>query len=270
MDILKLNYSRDNIIDISALRRNERKLQAGLIAPSIENVHTEIAIEHDAEPIKNMEDIIAISKHLISHKRYRDNMLFIVGINFGLRVSDLRVLRFSNLINDNLTFKDSFPVFEKKTRNTRKRKKNRYITINNAVIEAVTLYLENTPNIRLSDFLFRSISNNGSSINEPLRVQSINCILKNIANEMNLNIRVSSHTLRKTFCYHQMLMSHNDSRKLLLLQKMLNHSSPVQTLDYIGITNEEIEEAYRKLNLGSSRYSYLVDSHIEEYDEFIC
>ena len=66
-----------------------------------------------------------------------------------------------------------------------------------------------------------------------------------------------------------MLMSHNDSRKLLLLQKMLNHSSPVQTLDYIGITNEEIEEAYRKLNLGSVRHSYLVDSSIEEYEDLV-
>lgn len=269
MAILKLDYSRSNIIDVSALRRNERKLQDGLIAPAVEYNTEELAVEHDAEPIKNMDDIIAISRHLISQKRYRDNMLFIVGINFGLRVSDLRMLRFSNLINDNLTFKDSFPVFEKKTRNTRKRRKNRHITINNAVIEAVTLYLENTQNVRLSDYMFRSVSRNGGNINEPLRVQSINCILKSIANEMDLNIRVSSHTLRKTFCYHQMLMSHNDSRKLLLLQKMLNHSSPVQTLDYIGITNEEIEEAYRKLNLGSVRHSYLVDSSIEEYEDLV-
>ena len=65
-------------------------------------------------------------------------------------------------------------------------------------------------------------------------------------------------------------MSHNDSRKLLLLQKMLNHSSPVQTLDYIGITNEEIEEAYRSLNLGSAKHSYLVDSSIEEYEDLAC
>lgn len=269
MSVINLDYYKNNIIDVSSLRRNNRKLQANLIAPATESIQEEVVIEHDAEPIKNMDDIIAISKYLISNNRYRDNMLFIVGINFGLRVSDLRMLRFSNLINDNLTFKDSFPVFEKKTRNTRKKKKNRYITINNAVIESVTLFLENTPNVRLSDFMFRSNSNNGCNTNEALSIQSINRILKSIANEMNLNIRVSSHTLRKTFCYHQMLMSNNDSRKLLLLQKMLNHSSPVQTLDYIGITSEEIEEAYRKLNLGSIDYSYLVDSDIKEYENYV-
>lgn len=61
-----------------------------------------------------------------------------------------------------------------------------------------------------------------------------------------------------------MVMSNNDSRKLLLLQKMLNHSSPAQTLDYIGITSEEIEEAYKALNLGGRTRNYLVDSNLVE------
>ena len=61
-----------------------------------------------------------------------------------------------------------------------------------------------------------------------------------------------------------MVMSNNDSRKLLLLQKMLNHSSPAQTLDYIGITSEEIEEAYKTLNLGGRTRNYLVDSNLVE------
>lgn len=257
----------NNVIDINSLREGTgRKLAAGLISPAVENTGCELAPEHAAEPIKSMDDIFRISQFLIDNGRYRDNMLFIVGINFGLRASDLRMLRFSNLINDNCTFRDSFPVFEKKTRNTRKRKKNRYITINNAVIEAVTLYLENTPGVRLSDFMFRSLSNRGGSLNQPLTVRAIDMILKGIANDLDLNVRMSTHTLRKTFCYHQMLLSHNDSRKLLLLQKMLNHSSPAQTLDYIGITCEEIEDAYRSLNLGSRKYNYLIDSNISEKD----
>ena len=132
-------------IDLTKIRQSaNRRLADGLIAPAVEQTACEIAPEHAADPIKSMDDIMHISEYLISKGRFRDNILFIVGINFGLRVSDLRMLRFSNLINDNCTFRDSFPVFEKKTRNTRKRKKNRYITINTAVIEAVTLYLENT------------------------------------------------------------------------------------------------------------------------------
>lgn len=260
----------DKIIDIAALRRNERVLKAGLIAPATETVKCEFAPEHTSEPIKSLDDISRISKYLISAGRYRDNMLFIVGINFGLRVSDLRMLRFSNLINDNFMFKDSFPVFEKKTRNTRKKRKNRYITINTAVIEAVTLYLENTPNVRLSDYMFRSVSNNGYKDNEPLSVKSIDRILKGIAKDLNISAKISTHSMRKTFGYHQMVMSNNDGRKLLLLQKIFNHSSPEQTLDYIGITGEEIEEAYKKLNLGSTHHNYLVDSNILESEDVVC
>lgn len=265
MNVLNLDTRR--VITVSELKKNTRKLEYGVIAPAKEEIPCELAPEHAAEPIKSMDDIFKISKYLISQKRYRDNMLFIVGINFGLRVSDLRMLRFSHLINDNLTFKDSFAVFEKKTRNTRKRKKNRYITINHAVVEAVTLYLEHTEGVCLSDYMFRSESNRGSNKNEPLSVKSIDRILKNIATDLDLNVKMSTHTLRKTFCYHQMVMSHNDSRKLLLLQKMLNHSSPAQTLDYIGITTEEIDKAYKQLNLGSTSYNYLIDSSIDEVED---
>lgn len=263
MAILHHDFTPANIINVTALQRT-RRLTEGMIAPADTEVRSELAEEHDAEPIKDASDLIRISEYLIENGRYRDNMLFIIGINFGLRISDLRMLQFAHLINDNLTFKDRFPVFEIKTRNTRKRKKNRYITINDAVIDAITLFLEHTPGVSLSDFLFRSASNNGSSVNQPISIRSINRILKGIANDLGLNMRVSTHTLRKTFCYHQMLISHNDSRKLLLLQKMLGHSSPVQTLDYIGITAEEIDEAYRTLNLGSKKYTGIVDSTIME------
>lgn len=266
MAIITVDFksASSGVIDVSALRQSSLKLSAGLIAPAKEDVEVETVVEHAAEPIKSLEDIQRISDYLKSKGRYRDNMLFVVGINFGLRISDLLPLRFSQLINDNFTFKDRFPVFEKKTRNTRKIKKNRYVTINYAVREAVTLYLENTPGVCLSDYLFKCEGNRGKNLGKPLLRQSVDEILKNIAKELDLNIRMSTHTLRKTFAYHQMVMSGNDPRKLLLLQKMFNHSTAAQTLDYIGITSEEIDEAYRNLNLGSSTANYLVDSGIVE------
>lgn len=254
----------NDAIDISAIQRSCRKLQAGLISPAIEEIHTELAKEHAAEPIKSMEEILRICDFLVENKRYRDNMLFIVGINFGLRISDLRTLRFTHIINDDFTFRDNFPILEKKTKSTRKHQRNRYITINTAVVEAVTLYLENTPGMRLSDYMFRSSSNNGSKENKPLSKQACDSILKGIARDLGLGNRMATHSLRKTFAYHQMVMSGNDPRKLLLLQKMFGHSTAAQTLDYIGITSEEIDEAYRKLNLGSATCHYLIDSNLGE------
>lgn len=256
-----------NLINVSQLRQGaERRLSPELISPAREDVSDEVYAEHSAEPIKSLDDIARIQKYLLDNYRYRDNMLFIVGINFGLRISDLKTLRFANLITDDFTFRDKFPIFEKKTRNTRRHKKNRYITINRAVIEAVTIYLEHTPGVCLSDYLFRSEATNDAGKNVPLANWSVNRILKGIARDLDLDIRMSTHTLRKTFCYHQMMMSHNDPRKLLLLQKMLNHSSPAQTLEYIGLTQEEIEDEYRKLNLGASNYNYLIDTRIGECD----
>lgn len=267
-EVIVYDFTSRKAIDVNAIKRSTRKLQAGLIAPASETVTEELAAEHTSEPIKSMDDIMRISDYLIRNERYRDNMLFIVGINFGLRVSDLRLLRFSNLINDNFTFKDRFPVFEQKTRNTRKKKKNRYISINEAVIDAVTLYLEHTSGVCLSDYMFRSESNNGKNSNEPIHRNTIDRIMKGIAKDLDLNIKMSTHTLRKTFAYHQMVMSHNDTRKLLLLSKMLGHSSISITLDYIGITDDEIDEAYRNLNLGSKQYNYL-DSRIGETEELV-
>lgn len=241
---------------------DRRKLPNGIILPAEEDIHIEIANEHTSEPIKKIEDIDRISEYLITNGRYRDNMLFIVGINFGLRVSDLLQLRFSQLINDDFTFKTTFPILEKKTKNTRKVRRNRYISINEAVMDAVTLYLEHNPS-KLDDYMFRSESNRGSNQNKPMSRMSVDRILKEIAETLGLENKMATHTLRKTFAYHQMLMSGNDPRKLLLLQKMFGHSSAAQTLDYIGITGEEIEDAYLNLNLGG-RNHYLIDSTINE------
>lgn len=264
--IINIDFIRQSpgVINVAAVRQSCRKLQAGLIAPATEEIHQDLASEHAAEPIKDMNDIIRVSDFLVAHKRFRDNMLFIVGINFGLRVSDLRSLRFSHLINDDCTFRDNFAILEKKTRNTRKHQRNRYITINTAVVEAVTLYLENTRDVRLSDYMFRSESNNGKNENAPLSKQAVDQMLKGVARDLGLGNRMATHSLRKTFAYHQMVMSGNDPRKLLLLQKMFGHSTSAQTLDYIGITCEEIEDAYRRLNLGSTTHNYLIDSDLQE------
>lgn len=249
-------------INYRKITNSRRRLECDMIQPAKEQVHIEIANEHTSEPIKSLEDINRISEYLISNERYRDNMLFIVGINFGLRISDLLQLRFTQLINDDLSFKTTFPILEKKTRNTRKVQRNRYISINDAVMDAVTLYLQHTQ-CKLDDYMFRSESNRGSNQNKPMSRMSADRILKGIARDLHLDMKMATHSLRKSFAYHQMVMSNNDPRKLLLLQKMFGHSSAAQTLDYIGITEEEIEDAYIKLNLGSRKH-YLVDSRLEE------
>lgn len=234
------------------------------ILPARSDEAPDLAIEHDAQPLKSVEDIQRVSDWFISNERYRDNMLFIVGINFGLRCSDLSALRFSDLIDENFCFKQTFPVFERKTRNTRKVKKNRYITINEAVMDAVTLYLQHTENVHLDDYMFKATGNRGVNLGKPMARYSIFRIMREALDALAIDCRFGTHGFRKTFGYHQMLMSNNDPRKLLLLQKMFGHSSAAQTLTYIGITDEEIEDAYINLNLGHkncyAKYGQLMEA----------
>lgn len=243
--------------DIIFIRPQElatrRKLAEGLIAPAKEKVDFELAGEHTAEPIKSLDDIRRISEYFIANERYRDNMLFICGINFGLRISDLLRLRFCNLIDDDMTFKEEFPILEKKTSHTRKTKKNRWLSINDAVVEAVTLYLQHVP-CKLDDFMFRSESPNSRGKNVSMSRMAVHNILTEVQETLGIEAHLSSHTLRKTFGYHQMAMSGNDPRKLVILQRMFGHSSLMQTMEYIGITDEEISDAYMNLNLGGKDY----------------
>ena len=262
-EIIKFSIDKNQPVDLTQLIPKKRSIPNGLINPSTNHVNIEVANDHTSEPIKSLDDINKISRYLIKNERFRDNMLFVVGINFGLRVSDLISLRFCQLINEDLSFKENFPILEKKTKNTRKTKKNRYITINDAVIEAIVLYLKNTSEIcNMDDYIFRGESTTCDR-SKHIHRATVDKILKGINNELHLNIKMSTHTLRKTFAYHQMVMSNNDPRKLLLLQKMFGHSTAAQTLDYIGITSEEIEDAYKNLNLGSENH-YLIDSRVEE------
>lgn len=244
-DIVRVSFGQT--IDVNRVLSN-RQLAPDMIQPAETITEKELAAEHASEPIKSIEDIERISAYLIDQKRYRDNMLFVLGINFGLRVSDLRLLRFSDLIDEQLRFRTTFPVLEIKTRKTRTVKKNRYITVNDAVVDAVTLYLQHNE-CKLDDYLFRSESNRGVNSGKPMHRNSIERMLKGVAADLGITAKVATHTLRKTFGYHQMMMAGNDPRKLLLLQKIFGHSSAGQTLDYIGLTNEEIEEAYLSLNL---------------------
>ena len=239
-----------NNIDTTALARSlQARLQNCLKPVTKETELVQSVEEHDSEPIKDVNDIIRISDYFISNGQYRNNMLWIVGINFGLRASDLLRLKIYDLIDENFCFRDSLAILEKKTANTRKVRKNRHVTINKAVMDAVLLYLEHTP-CSLDDYLFRSESNRGCDVNRPMTVKSVERILKDAKQALGLPQRIATHTMRKTFGYHQMVMGGNDQRRLLLLQKMFGHSSAMQTLSYIGITQEEINEAYLNLNLG--------------------
>lgn len=182
------------------------------------------------DPIKNLKDIKTIKKQL-KHDKPRDYCLFVLGINTNLRASDLLSIDVGQVRQ--LTVGDELVLKERKT------KKDRRITLNASAVEAIQYYLETVPDLEDDKSLFYGQRG-------PLTVPSVNRLVKGWCRDINLKGNYGSHTLRKTFGYHQRVQLNTSIPELMV---MFNHSSQKQTLDYLCIQSEEIKDAYMKLCL---------------------
>lgn len=192
-----------------------------------------IAKAEVVEPIKNVKDIKKIKQYLLGKTNKRDYMLFVVGINVGLRCGDLLQLKINDVLNDDGTFKDKIVVDEEKT------DKTRYFKLNNSAKESIQIYLDSLKSYDMNDYLFRSRKGN-----EALRVDSTHKLIKNTLRDLGIKGNFGTHTLRKTWAYHTYMNNSSNPRILATLQKALNHSSQDVTLRYIGIEQEEIMDLY--------------------------
>ena len=100
-------------------------------------------------PLKNKNDIEKIKRYFLRHNSYRNYCLFVVGINVGLRISDLLSLKINDFWS-NGEFKSELVVVEQKTQ------KLRHIKINNSVKEAINQYIYSLSSFSETDYLFKS------------------------------------------------------------------------------------------------------------------
>jgi len=179
------------------------------------------------EPIKNRKDITTLKKLL--QDKPRDLALLTIGINTNLRASDLLRLKVSQVRHLNPQKGDNdIEIVEKKTGKTRR------ITMNKTCIEAIkTLFSSET--FSDDDFLFKS------QRREVLTVPSTHRLVKSWCKAINLKGNYGSHTLRKTWGYHQRVTFGVDLPRLMVC---FNHSTQRQTLDYLCIQPEEIKDVY--------------------------
>lgn len=175
------------------------------------------------EPIRKRKDIENIKKLLADNAR--DSALFTLGINTNLRASDLLRIRVGQVRD--LKPGDSIQLKEKKTG------KFRIVTLNKACIQAVQRLLASRP-FADNDLLF--LGQRG-----PLTVPSVHRLVKGWCRDINLKGNYGSHTLRKTFGYHQRVTFGTDIPRLMVV---FNHSTQRQTLDYLCIQPEEIRGVY--------------------------
>ncbi len=175
------------------------------------------------EPIKSKADIQKIKKILSKNKR--NLLLFDLGINSGLRISDILALNVCDVKN-----KEFIEIREKKTG------KYKRFLLNKNIQNEINQFVENK-NIDAPLFLTQKF-------NRLDRVQAYK-ILNKAVKSAGLNIHAGTHTLRKTFGYHH----YKKFDDLALLQKILNHSSSAITLRYIGLEQETIDESYKNFYL---------------------
>jgi len=176
------------------------------------------------EPIRSIKDIKSIKK-LLGDKP-RDYCLFTLGINTNLRASDLLNIKVHQVID--LKTGDDLKLKEKKTG------KPRRITINKTVYEAVRGLLM-SDNYGPDDYLFKS--QRGSVLTVP----SLSRLVKGWCQIINLKGNYASHSLRKTWGYHQRVTFNVGIPELMVC---FNHSTQKQTLDYLCIQPEEIKSVY--------------------------
>lgn len=177
------------------------------------------------QPIRD-ETKIEIFKNELMKSSFRDYLLFVVGINTGLRISDLRCLKVKDVKN-----KEHIIINEKKTGKYKKFK------LNDSLKKEINKYICNMNN---EQFLFQSQKGKNNPIS---RVQAYR-ILNNNAKKIGLE-EIGTHTLRKTFGYH----FYQKYKDIALLQGLFNHSSPSVTLRYIGINQDIMDNAIENFNL---------------------
>jgi len=180
------------------------------------------------KPIKNRNDIERMKEAIGAEGKYRERVLFILGINSGLRISDLLNLRWKDVTGSSVTVK------EQKTGKVKR------FPLNAACVEA----LKSIPRGEGKEYIFVSHSNRNGGDSKPWTRQYIWKVLNEAAEAVGLD-EIGTHTLRKTFAYHVF----STTKNLTLVQKLLNHSSPATTLRYIGIEEEELNACYTGLNL---------------------
>ena len=172
------------------------------------------------QPIRDTKAIDHMRKTLAA-KDPTYGIMFSIGINTGLRISDILALTVGDIRG-----KDHVTINEQKTGKTKR------FLLNKSMQKEIARYIKQS---NLPDNSPVVPSRKGEkSIS---RVQAYR-VLNDAAEECGLE-EIGTHTLRKTFGYHFYKRTHD----VALLMDIFNHSAPSITLRYIGITDSTKDEA---------------------------
>ena len=191
------------------------------------------------EPIRSTHKISQIKNLLKGQGRVRDLLLFVVGINSALRVSDLLDLRSGDFLDEHGAVRERFWLKE------HKRGKRQEVVINQSIREALELYRQAYPPVECNPAHFLFFSTRSHDYGKAISRQQVWQFIATICRDVGLRGSYGTHSLRKTWGYHARM----NGVDLALIMHKLNHSDLSYTKRYLGITDEELEEVVRRLNL---------------------
>lgn len=173
------------------------------------------------EPIRDIKKIQEMKK-ILRKSSERDLLLFVLGINTGIKISDLLRLTVEEVwdgqqVREFLILKD------------RKSGEQKAYYLNHSVSKVLYGYLQQG-NLEAKDYLFAS-----KKQGLPISRQQAYRIINRAAKEVGIEGKIGTHTLRKTFGYH----AFRKGVAISILMKIFNHHSPKETLHYIGVAEEE-------------------------------
>ncbi|PUB08155.1 site-specific integrase [Paenisporosarcina sp. OV554] len=176
------------------------------------------------QPIRDKEKIAKI-KDILQGTSTRDWFMFVMGINTGLRISDMLQLKVEDVKD-----KTHIIIKDKKTG-----KEKRY-KINDALREAIEYYVARK-RLKVEGWLFPSRMEK----DKPITREQAYKILSGVSMMVGLE-EIGTLTLRKTFGYH----FYQETKDVTLLQEIFNHSEPSVTLRYIGIIQDVLDPVVQK------------------------
>jgi len=178
------------------------------------------------EPIRNVKSIRAIKRLLKDSPR--NLCLFTFGINTAYRAVEILSLQVGQVAH--LGVGDRLEIKQSKTG------KYRAITLNKTVVKAIQGWLAVHPDPRKIAPLFIS-----RRTKKALSVSTLSTMVKLWCTTIGLAGNYGSHSMRKTWGYHQRVRG---KQPIPLLMVAFGHSRQAQTLDYLCIQDDEIRNLY--------------------------
>lgn len=177
------------------------------------------------QPIRDEETVQDIANYF-KFKNERNYIMWMMGIYSGLRISDILRLRVRDVHK-----KQHINIREMKTG------KQKTFEINPALSKALNKYCEGR---RSDEYLIKSRERD----NQPITRSMAYKILQDAAEQFGLE-SMGTHSMRKTFGYH----FYKQTKDVVTLMKIFNHSHQGITLRYIGIEQEAINEAIKRFKI---------------------